>query len=88
MRAHLVGSNEPLKEHRTYYVACGACIKNATFQFFFVEDARSFSAGLSSLNTCHKCLLAKFTIDSRYVYGVVEMKQQPDSEREREEVAA
>jgi hypothetical protein len=72
MKAHLLDSDDPLREGLTYKALCGKEVKDSSFVFMFDVDAEScnFYDSLNKLNTCGKCL--DITIEKRYVYGVVQ----------------
>jgi hypothetical protein len=69
MKAHLIDSDEPLREGITYTALCGAVVRDATFVFFFNDDATNFRESLNTLNTCRHCI--DLEIEKRYVYGIL-----------------
>ena len=71
MKAHLLSSDEPLKEGQDHSVLCGQVVKKAQFVFFFDSDKfESFLEMLSPLRFCSKC--ARSEISKRYVYAMIE----------------
>ena len=76
MRAHLISSDDPLREGLKYFAICGAEVPHAVFQFFFRDDVYEFSQALSSLNTCRRCYEAQRHLTGMYVYGIVSAKKE------------
>ena len=87
MKAHLVSSDDPLREGLKLFAICGAEVPNAVFQFFFRDDVYEFSQSLSTINTCEKCINAQRYLVGRFVYGIVSAKKSPKSESEQAKVA-
>ena len=88
MKAHLISSDEPLKEGKKYYAVCDTEVENAEFRFFFRDDVWEFSLALNNVNTCKQCREAQRYLTGRYVYGVVSAQKLPESERCTEEAVA
>jgi len=70
MKAHLLDSDDPLREGLEYIALCGKRVPDSSFVFMLDVDAEScnFYDSLNSLNTCPKCLNVE--IEKRYVYGI------------------
>ena len=76
MKAHLISSDVPLREGRTYWAVCGAEVKRATYKFFFDDDFRSLTDGLrKARGVCEKCVAAKCFLRDGLIYGIVEAKK-------------
>src|ERR1039458_9458782 len=70
MKAHLLSSDEPLKEGQDHSALCGQVVKKAQFVFFFDSDKfESFLEMLSPLRFCSKC--ARVEIVGRYIYALI-----------------
>jgi len=82
MKAHLLDSDEPLKEGTKVVAKCGAEIPNIAFVYFFDstrDEHGSFKYAINSLTTCMNCIARVFERPSkRYVYGLAQAQEARD----------
>lgn len=78
MKAHLLGSDEPLVEGEDYIARCGQTVAKAAF-VFWLENGDV--VGVSTLLFCGKCIEGP-GYKRRYIYGMVdgEKAKHPEAE--------
>ena len=70
MRAHLIDTDNPLKEGSDVQALCGELVKNVIFVYSFDSQiAPELVSGLNTLNTCKNCYRIELT--KRYIYGLL-----------------
>ena len=85
MKAHVIESEDPLREGADITALCGALVSKAVFAYMWNSSiAPEFVAALTTLNTCRSCY--RQFLSKRYIYGILPGAEiRPEHE---EEVAA